>query len=73
MRTIQHPLGGALYDLQPDGTIRVEREGKHGIFRADGSWISGDIFTADPQLCGWIGGRELPSRHRLAAEAAKEA
>ncbi len=64
MRSIRHPLSGALYDLQADGTIRVEKDGKSGTFRPDGSYISGEIFFADPHLCGWIGGRELPSRAR---------
>ena len=71
MRAIKHPLSGAIYDLQNDGTIRVEKDGKAGIFRADGTYVSGAIFFADPHLCVWIGGRELPSRHRQAAEASK--
>ena len=69
MRAIRHPLSGAIYDLQPEGSIRVEKDGKSGLFRADGSYISGDIYFADPHLCGWIGGHDLPSRHRQAAEA----
>ncbi len=72
MRAIRHPLSGAIYDLQSDGTIRVEKDGKAGIFRADGAYVSGDIYFADPHLCVWIGGRELPSRHRQAAEAPKQ-
>jgi hypothetical protein len=64
MRSIRHPLSGALYDLQTDGTVRVEKDGKSGTFRADGSYLSGDIYSADPQMCGWVGGRELGSRVR---------
>lgn len=71
MRAIKHPLSGAIYDLQTDGNVRVEKDGKAGIFRADGTYVSGDIYFADPHLCVWIGGRELPSRHRQAAEASK--
>ena len=71
MRAIKHPLSGAIYDLQSDGTVRVEKDGKAGIFRADGTYVSGEIFFADPHLCVWIGGRELPSRHRQAVEASK--
>jgi hypothetical protein len=65
MRSIRHPLSGALYDLQADGTVRVEKDGKSGTFGADGSYVSGDIHSADPQMCVWIGGRELGSRTRL--------
>jgi non-ribosomal peptide synthetase component E (peptide arylation enzyme) len=64
MRSIRHPLSGALYDLQTDGTVRVEKDGKSGTFRADGSYVSGDIYSADPQMCVWVGGRELSSRVR---------
>jgi len=56
-------LSGALYDLEAKGVIRVTREdGKTGLFRADGTYVSGDVYFADPQLCGWIGGRDLSSR-----------
>ena len=64
MRSIRHPLSGALYDLQTDGTVRVEKDGKSGTFRADGSYVSGDIYSADPQMCVWVGGRELGLRGR---------
>jgi hypothetical protein len=64
MRSIRHPLSGALYDLQSDGTVRVEKDGKSGTFRADGSYLSGEIYSADPQMCVWLGGRELISRAR---------
>jgi hypothetical protein len=64
MRSIRHPLSGALYDLQGDGTVRVEKDGKSGTFRADGSYVSGEIYGADPQMCLWLGGRELISRAR---------
>jgi len=66
MRTIRHPLSGAIYDRQPDGTVKVEKDGLVGNFRPDGTYISGEIFNADPHLCGWIGGRELAVRSRHA-------
>ena len=72
MRSIRHPLSGALYDLQPDGAVRVEKDGKSGIFRADGTWISGEIQSADPHMCVWIGGRDLKSRSRHSGDAAKK-
>lgn len=67
MRSIRHPLSGALYDLAANGVIRVTGyDGKTGLFRTDGTYISGDLYFADPHLCVWIGGRDLPSRHREA-------
>lgn len=68
MRSIRHPLSGALYDLLPDGTIKVEKDGKAGIFRADGVYVSGEIYQADPQMCVWIGGREVATRSPHAAD-----
>ena len=70
MRTIQHPLSGALYDLTADGSIQVTtRNGAVGVFDKDGRWLSGDVFQVDPHLCVWIGGRELVNRFQQAAEA----
>jgi len=67
MRSIRHPLSGALYDLEANGNIRVSApDGKTGLFRTDGSYLSGDLYFADPHLCGWIGGREVSSRYRNA-------
>jgi hypothetical protein len=65
MRSIRHPLSGELYDLTADGNISVTAaDGKSGLFRADGTYLSGDLYFADPHLCGWIGGRDLQSRMR---------
>lgn len=65
MRSIRHPLSGAIYDLNSDGTVQVEKDGRSGVFRADGSYVSGDIYNADPQMCVWIGGRDFAARVRL--------
>src|SRR5258708_33417113 len=60
MRSIRHPLSGALYDLEANGSIRVTgHDGSTGFFRADGTYVSGDLYFADPHLCGWIGGTAL--------------
>ena len=70
MRTIQHPLSGSIYDLMPDGTVRVvTRDGLTGSFDKSGRWLSGEVRQADPHLCVWIGGSELPNRFQQAAAA----
>jgi hypothetical protein len=62
VRTIKHPLSGALYDLQDDGRVRVaSATGEVGIFDVHGVWQSGDLKQADPHLCLWIAGKE-PTR-----------
>jgi hypothetical protein len=70
MRSIRHPLSGALYGLEANGVLRVTaHDGKTGLFRGDGTYINGDLYFADPHLCGWIGGRDESSRDRNAPPA----
>ena len=72
MRTIKHPLSGALYDLTDDGTILVTKAGRNGRFTAQGVWVEGEIRQADPHLCLWIAGKQLPNRFQQAAQAINE-
>jgi hypothetical protein len=60
MRTRRHPLSGAIYDVGPDGLVTVELDGLRGVFTHEGEWVSGDIHHADPHLCGWLAGPQLP-------------
>jgi hypothetical protein len=71
MRTIKHPLSGALYDLTSDGRIEVSKNGETGLFTERGVWLEGAIRQADPHLCLWIAGKQLPNRFQQAAEAMK--
>ena len=69
MRTIKHPLSGALYDLTDDGAIEVTKNGKRGLFDDQGIWLEGEIRQADAHLCLWIAGKQLPNRFQQAAQA----
>jgi hypothetical protein len=60
MRTRRHPLSGALYDVDPDGLVHVTLDGVEGVFRPDGSWVRGELTHADPELCQWLAGPQLP-------------
>ena len=52
MRSIGHSLRGDLYDVEANGIIRVTTpDGKTGQFRADGTYINGDLYFAEPHLC----------------------
>jgi hypothetical protein len=63
MRQRRHALSGALYDVLDDGHVRVTaRDGTEGIFTADAVWVSGELRHADPHLCGWLAGPQLPPR-----------
>lgn len=61
MRTRRHPLSGAIYDVREDGLVSVDKNGQVGVFRPDGTWVSGELREADPHLCGWLAGRQLPT------------
>ena len=61
-----HPFTKALYERDLDGPVVVRTRDKSGVFRADGSWIEGELFEADPQMCNWIAGPKV-RHHRLQA------
>ena len=56
----RHPLTGAIYEVDGDGLVNVTmKDGKTGTFKWDGTWVDGELGQADPQLCGWLAGRQL--------------
>jgi hypothetical protein len=59
-----HPFSKALYEQDGNGNVRVALGDTVGLFRGDGSWIEGEMFEADPQMCGWIAGPKVV-HHRL--------
>ena len=67
MSALRHPFTGALYERDPDGTVRVTLGERTGRFTSDGRWLAGELREADPQLCGWVGGKRMKSR-RVAAD-----
>jgi hypothetical protein len=63
MRQRQHALSGAMYDVQDDGNVSVTaRDGTQGVFTPEGEWVAGDLRHADPHLCLWLAGPQLPPR-----------
>ncbi len=59
-----HPFTKAHYEQDGNGNVRVSSKGHVGLFSPDGRYIEGDIYEADPQLCGWIGGPKV-AHHRI--------
>jgi hypothetical protein len=58
MPKLRHAVSGAIYDLEPDGLVRIDTaEGKTGWFNADASWHHGEVKEGDPQIIGWIAGK----------------
>ena len=64
MLGMRHPFSNALYEQDGSGNVRVTKNGKWGLFRPDGSYIDGEVFEADPQLCGWVAGPKVV-HHRI--------
>lgn len=63
MRQREHALSGALYDVRDDGNVDVTaKSGDVGTFTPSGEWIEGELTHADPHLCGWLAGPQLPPR-----------
>ena len=66
MMGAHHPFTHALYERDGEGNILVtDTDDRWGLFRADGSWIEGELRECDPQLCGWIAGPQV-ANHRMA-------
>ncbi|HIF92708.1 MAG TPA: transposase [Myxococcales bacterium] len=59
---LRHPFGGALYTCTSEGKIKLEDEGRSGLFHSDGRWIEGELREADPQFCGWVAGDRVVRR-----------
>ena len=61
MHQRRHPLSGAIYEVRDDGNLDVSLNGKTGVFTPDGDYVSGDVHHADPHLCGWLAGPNVPA------------
>ena len=65
MLGLRHPFTRVLYEQDGEGHVKVTAtDGRSGTFSPDGSWVGGELFEADPQLCGWIGGPKV-AHHRI--------
>ena len=64
MLGMRHPFTKALYEQDGNGNVRVTHNGRVGLFTPRGEWLDGDVFEADPQLCGWVGGPKV-AHHRI--------
>lgn len=65
MPKLRHAVSGAIYDLEPDGLVRIDTpDGKTGWFNADASWHHGEVKEGDPHIIGWVAGARLPNVRR---------
>jgi 3-oxoacyl-[acyl-carrier protein] reductase len=66
---LRHPTTGAIYTTQDDGLVRIEQDGRTGVFTPAGEWRSGEKLDADLHLLGWVGGPSLAPRGASLAAA----
>jgi phenylpropionate dioxygenase-like ring-hydroxylating dioxygenase large terminal subunit len=58
---LRHPLSGYVYERGDDDSVHVtDHDGQVSRFNRRGEWIEGSIRNADPNMCDWIGGDQLP-------------
>jgi nitrite reductase/ring-hydroxylating ferredoxin subunit len=58
---LRHPLNGWLYEDLGDEVVKVTTpKGATGKFTVDADWIEGELTDANPHLCLWVGGHQLP-------------
>lgn len=49
-----------MYDVGEDGLVHVDLNGTTGVFDHQGRWVSGALTHADPHMCLWLAGPQLP-------------
>ena len=64
---VMHPFSRAVYEVDDAGAVLITtKDGRIGRYRRDGSWLDGEVFDVDPQMCNWVGG--VRAQHRLQSE-----
>ncbi|MBD0859789.1 hypothetical protein IA539_00970 [Gordonia sp. zg691] len=70
MFRLRHPFSGHVYSALDDGDVLVEKDGRSGVFDRCGHWRSGEIRSADAEMCRWMGTHHHApaTRHRAGFE-----
>ncbi len=59
---LRHPLNGWVYEHLGDGVVQVSTpKGLSGKFTTNAEWLEGELKDANPHLCLWAGGCQLPA------------
>lgn len=62
----RHPMSGHLYERIEENRVMVTNlDGQDSFFDADGNWLEGNQTQADPHLCMWVGGPNLPGMDEI--------
>jgi hypothetical protein len=59
---VRNPLNGWVYEAAENGLVRVTTpSGDTGLYTVQAEPVEGTLGDANPHLCLWVGGRQLPS------------
>jgi hypothetical protein len=59
--SFKHPISGHVFRRLGEDRVEVTHpDGKTGIFDMRANHIEGDVTSADPHMCNWIGGKIAP-------------
>ena len=62
----RHPLSGHIYQRVEEGVVQVvDLDGHESTFDDDGNHLDGPRTQADPHLCKWVGGPNLPGMDEI--------
>ena len=57
----RHPMSGHIYERAAENVVHViDVDGNVSVFDAQGVWREGPVTQADPHLCLWVGGPQVP-------------
>ena len=57
----RHPMSGHIYERAGENLVHIiEESGNVSVFDESGNWIEGEMTQADPHLCMWVGGPQVP-------------
>jgi hypothetical protein len=51
---IRHPFTAMTYELAGENRVRVTHGNQSGFFDRSGTWLEGDLKSADPCFCRFI-------------------
>ncbi len=57
-QSFKHPISGHVFERLEENRVKVtDRNGKTGVFDVNANHIEGEVLSADPHMCNWIGGK----------------
>ncbi|MEQ8742201.1 aromatic ring-hydroxylating dioxygenase subunit alpha [Parasphingorhabdus sp.] len=61
-----HPISKHKFERLEENRVKVSLpSGKSGIFDMEANYIEGDVTSADPHMCNWIGGKIAPADENM--------